>query len=150
LFVGGVFLGSVIGRLTGARHRPVLLALVTTGLLAAALCHALGAAAAAVGLLALSMGAENTVLSEEDEAPVGVTYMTGALVKLGKRLALIPFGGDRRAWVPMLLLWLGLLGGAVLGALAYARLGGAALWIPAAAMALLTATALGSARRDGA
>jgi uncharacterized membrane protein YoaK (UPF0700 family) len=42
----------------------------------------------------------------------------------------------------MLLLWMGLLTGAILGALAFARLGGVALWIAAAAMALLTATAL--------
>ena len=149
LFVGGVFLGTVVGRLTGARHRPVLLALVTTGLAAAALCHALGATAVAVGLLALSMGAENTVLTDEGEAPVGVTYMTGALVKLGKRLALIPFGGDRWAWVPMLLLWLGLLTGALLGALAFAHLGGAALWIASAAMALLTVTSLLRGGRRG-
>jgi uncharacterized membrane protein YoaK (UPF0700 family) len=119
-----------------------VLAAVTLLLATAALCHALGASALTVALLALAMGAENTVLTEEGEAPVGVTYMTGALVKLGKRLALIPFGGDRWAWVPMLLLWMGLLTGAILGALAFARLGGVALWIAAAAMALLTATAL--------
>lgn len=149
LFVGGVFLGTIVGRLAGARQRPVLLSLVTAGLAAAALCHALGVPAVAVGLLALSMGAENTVLTDEGEAPVGVTYMTGALVKLGQRLALIPFGGDRWAWVPMLLLWLGLLTGALLGALAFARLGGAALWIASAAMALLAATALRPKRGPG-
>ncbi|MDB5470272.1 MAG: hypothetical protein JWR84_1832 [Caulobacter sp.] len=147
LFVSGVFVGTVIGRLVGRRRRPVLLAFATAGLAAAALCHGLGATSVAVGLLALSMGAENTVLTEEGEAPVGVTYMTGALVKLGKRLALIFFGGDRWAWVPMLLLWLGLLTGAVLGALAFAHLGGAALWIASAAMGLLTLSAVVSPRR---
>ena len=137
LFVAGVFLGTVVGRLAGARQRPVLLALVAGGLASAALAHALGGTALAVGLMALAMGATNTVLIEDGEIPVGVTYMTGALVKLGKRLALIPFGGDRWAWLPMLLLWLGLLAGAALGALAFAWLGGPALWIAAAAMALL-------------
>lgn len=147
LFVGGVILGTAVGRLAGGRQRPVMLGLVTLGLTAAALAHAFGAGPLAVCLLALSMGAENTVLSEDGEVPVGVTYMTGALVKLGQRLALIPFGGDRWAWVPMLLLWLGLLAGAACGALAFARLGGGALWIAAAAMGLLTLTAAGRARR---
>ena len=147
LFVGGVILGTAAGRLAGSRQRPVMLGLVTLGLTAAALAHALGAGPLAVCLLALSMGAENTVLSEDGEVPVGVTYMTGALVKLGQRLALIPFGGDRWAWVPMLLLWLGLLAGAACGALAFARLGGGALWIAAAAMGLLTLTAAARARR---
>lgn len=141
LFVAGVFLGTVVGRLAGARQRPVLLALLSLALAAAALAHALGETAFAVGLMALTMGTANTVLIEDGELPVGVTYMTGALVKLGKRLALIPFGGDRWAWVPMLLLWLGLLAGAALGALAFARLGGPALWIAAAAMALLALAA---------
>lgn len=149
LFVTGVFAGTVLGRLSGAVRRPAVLAAVTLLLAAAALCHALGATALAVALLALAMGAENTVLTEEGEAPVGVTYMTGALVKLGKRLALIPFGGDRWAWVPMLLLWMGLLTGALLGALAFARLGGAALWIASAAMALLTMTTLLRRRGPG-
>jgi uncharacterized membrane protein YoaK (UPF0700 family) len=142
LFVIGVFLGTVVGRLAGARQRPVLLALVALGLATAALADALGGTALAVGLMALAMGGTNTVLIEDGEVPVGVTYMTGALVKLGKRLALIPFGGDRWAWVPMLLLWLGLLAGAALGALAFAWLGGPALWIAAAAMALLALLSL--------
>jgi len=44
-----------------------------------------------------------------------VTYMTGTLVKLGQRAAGAVFGEDRLGWLPYLLLWLGLVGGAGLG-----------------------------------
>ena len=91
------------------------------------------------------MGAENTVFAQDGEVRLGLTYMTGALVKLGKAITATLMGGDRFGWAPHLLLWLGLVAGAALGALAFHRLGPAALWIAAAAMALL---ALAAARLD--
>ena len=67
--------------------------------------------------------------------------MTGALVKLGKAITAALMGEDRFGWAPHLMLWLGLVAGAALGALAFNFLGSAALWIAAAAMAGLAALA---------
>ena len=92
-------------------------------------------------LLAFAMGAENTVFAEDGEVRIGLTYMTGALVKLGKRLTAALFGEDRGGWAPYLLLWLALAAGAALGALSYRWFGVAALWAGALAMALLSGLA---------
>jgi uncharacterized membrane protein YoaK (UPF0700 family) len=57
--------------------------------------------------------------------------MTGNLVKLGQTIVAAVQGGPRWAWLPYLLLWLGLLVGALCGALAYGEIGLVALWLPA-------------------
>ena len=68
---------------------------------------------------------------------IGVTYMTGTLVKLGQRIADALRGGDPTAWIPYLLLWLGLVSGAVAGSIGYMHAGLASLWIAAAGAAML-------------
>ena len=88
--------------------------------------------------MAVAMGAENAVFERDGEVSIGLTYMTGALVKLGQKITAALLGGDPFAWVPYLLLWLGLVGGAVAGAIAYPAVGLDALWIPAAAAAVLS------------
>ena len=88
--------------------------------------------------MAFAMGMENTVLEENGETRVGLTYMTGALVKFGQRLAAAWTGGPRFGWTPHLFLWLGLASGAALGAALHPHLGLAALW-PPAGMALVMA-----------
>ena len=55
-----------------------------------------------------------------------------------RSLAAAFMGGDRWGFGPYLVLWAGLTGGAVVGALTFGRLGLAALW-PAAAFAFLLA-----------
>ena len=101
----------------------------------------LGLGRAAVVCMGLAMGAENAVFEEEGEVRIGLTYMTGTLVKVGQRVAGAMTGGPPFAWAPFLILWIGLVGGALAGASAYARLGLTALWIAAAAAAALTLAA---------
>lgn len=144
-FVAGVSTGAFLGRKAGARRGPAVLAFVSLALALAATLAALAPLPAAILVLAFAMGAENTVFAQDGEVRFGLTYMTGALVKLGKAITAALMGGDRFGWAPHLLLWLGLVAGAALGALAFQRLGPAALWIAAAAMALL---ALAAARLD--
>lgn len=92
-FVAGVVLGASVGRLAKAYKEPAILSLVT-GLLALALVmHGLGLGVWAVLPLALAMGAQNTVFAENGEVRVGLTYMTGTLVKFGKRLTASLWGG---------------------------------------------------------
>lgn len=92
----------------------------------------------AIASLALAMGAENAVFQRDGEVSIGVTYMTGTLVKLAQGIADAMQGRGRWSWVPYLWLWLGLATGAVAGAGLYRALAMNALWIAAGAAALLS------------
>ena len=140
-FVIGVMAGSLTGHWARGLRRPMVLALVCALLTLAAVAGGLGAVRPAVVMMAAAMGAENAVFTENGEVRIGLTYMTGALVKFGQQLIEAVLGGDRLGWTPYLLLWLGLLCGAVLGAIAYRHLGLGALWGAAVATALLAVTA---------
>lgn len=143
-FVAGVVAGSVVGSAAGRHRRSAVLVLVAVILGAATLLgngngngNDLGAAVA----MALAMGAENAVFERDGEIHIGLTYMTGTLVKLGHRLATAMLGGPRFAWLPYLLLWAGLVTGAVIGAFAYSTLGSTALLAGAATALLLAVVA---------
>lgn len=137
-FVSGVIIGSLAGRAAGTRQRSTVMWLVTGVMAAAALGLELGLPIPAVLLLAAAMGAANTVFAENGEVKVGLTYMTGALVRIGKRIATAILGGDRLGWVAPATLFLGMLAGAVLGGLAHLTIGERALWLAVAVMAVLT------------
>ena len=141
LFVVGVVAGATVGRLAGRHRAPVVLVLVAVWLAAAAVLGRLTGPGAAAAAMALAMGAENAVFEKDGEAPFGLTYMTGTLVKLGQRLAAALAGGPRWAWAPYLLLWAGLVCGAVLGALAHAAVGLQGLWLAATVAAVAAAVA---------
>lgn len=127
-FVLGVIGGSLLGRAAGPRRRTAVLAAMAAMLGVAALLGTSGQIAVALGLTAFVMGAENTIFEADGEVRIGLTYMTGTLVKLGQRLAAALTGGARWGWFPYLALWAGLVGGAVAGAAAYQAVGLAALW----------------------
>lgn len=143
-FVAGVIAGSLTGHVAKAHRRTAVLVVVAVLLALAAGMGSLDHTAGAVALMVLAMGAENAVFERDGEVHIGLTYMTGTLVKLGQRLATALVGGDRFAWVPYLLLWLGLVAGAFAGAIVYPSLGLAGLW-PAAVAAALLATVTASA-----
>ena len=140
-FVTGAVVGMATGRRAGARRRPAVIALVAALLMVAAGLAAWGARAGAVVAMALAMGAENAVFEHDGEVRIGLTYMTGTLVKLAQRIEQALRGGDPLGWAPYLLLWVGLVAGAVAGAIAYGALGLGALWIAAAAAAGLALVA---------
>jgi uncharacterized membrane protein YoaK (UPF0700 family) len=135
-FVVGVIAGSLTGRFAGPHRRPVVLMLVAALLAVGATCSAIGVTPIAVAAMALAMGAENSVFEQGDDVHIGLTYMTGALVRFGQRAASALLGGDRFAWAPYILLWTGLVAGAVAGAATYARVGLAGLWFAAAFAAI--------------
>lgn len=138
LFVLGATAGALAAQLSGARRKAAVLALATLLLLVAALAGDAGLARLCIGAMTLAMGAVNSVFLRDGEVSIGLTYMTGTLVRLGQRLATTLTGGERWSWLPYLLLWLGLLCGAILGAFAFARVGLDALWIAAASAGLMT------------
>lgn len=146
-FVLGVVAGSLVGRLAEARRRPAVLLLVTALLTLAASSGIVSATTVAIVAMVLAMGAENAVFERDDEVHIGLTYMTGTLVKLGQRLTAAILGGDRLGWLPYFLLWLGLVAGACAGALVHARIGLGGLWFAAGAAGLCTFVAARLDRR---
>ena len=115
-----------------------VLSLVASIITVAATLNAFGHEIAAVILTVVAMGAENAAFESDGEVHIGLTYMTGTLVKFGQRIAEAVNGGRRFAWAPYLFLWIGLVLGAVAGAATYLRLGLGGLWIAAGFAFLLT------------
>jgi uncharacterized membrane protein YoaK (UPF0700 family) len=141
IFVAGVMLGTLAGYFIRVHRAAGVLGLVTILLVLAAMLGGLGETYAAVTAMTLAMGAENAVFEREGEVHIGLTYMTGTLVKLGQHLTRALLGGPRWRWTPYLMLWLGLASGAVAGALAYPHLGLNNLWLAAAAASVFTVIA---------
>ncbi|NIJ19937.1 uncharacterized membrane protein YoaK (UPF0700 family) [Sphingomonas naasensis] len=138
-FVAGVIVSSVLVRAAGHRHKPAVMAVVSAMLLLAAIVATVAPGPWVLVLLAMAMGAENGVFNRDGEVTIGLTYMTGSLVKIGQKLAGALMGDrDRWVWVPYLALWLGFLAGAVSGAASQLRWGWDALWLAALIAALLT------------
>lgn len=137
-FVLGVMAGSSAAMRAGELRKPIVLALVLLLLTAAAIADGYHRERLVGVLLASSMGAENAVFQRDGEVSIGVTYMTGTLVKFGQRATSALTGGPPFGWLPYLLLWCGLVGGAVIGADLYTRIGHPSLWgAPAAALLLV-------------
>nr|WP_221773796.1 YoaK family protein [Novosphingobium piscinae] len=128
-FVGGVTAGAVIASRAGPRRQRAVLGLVALLLLAAAALRGQAPAALSLALLVSAMGALNNTFLRDGTVSVGLTYMTGALVKLGQALAAGLLGQPRPdGWIQAAL-WVGLASGAVLGGLAFVHLAGTALWL---------------------
>jgi uncharacterized membrane protein YoaK (UPF0700 family) len=139
LFVLGVIVGAFANRKGDRAGGVRAMMLVSTLLVSAAAFASTGMAALAIAALALAMGAMNTVFQRNGEVSIGLTYMTGTLVRLGQRLAAALSGAERFGWVPYLLLWLGLALGAAIGAFAYVWLNLSSIWLAAGATLSLTA-----------
>src|ERR1700704_6040046 len=139
LFVIGAAAGSLLVLGRGANRQPWVLLAEALLLAAAALGYAIGLPNAAVAAMVLAMGLENAVFQIEGGAGLGLTYVTGALVKVGQLLATALTGGARWAWGPNLLLWAALVAGAACGAFAYHWINLAAIWFAAGAALALSA-----------
>jgi len=139
-FLCGVTLGALVALRAGGRRKPAILGLVALLLLISATARALGHETAMLATAVLAMGAINNTFQRGGEVTVGLTDMTGALVRLGQGLALWLVGKAEPGWIQWGLLWTGLLSGAVLGGLLQSRLPFGCLWIAsawAATMALV-------------
>ena len=149
LFVIGAALGSLIMLTRSAFCQCWVLLAEAALLAAAALCYERGMSSVAIAAIVLAMGLENSVFQAEGGVGLGLTYMTGALVKVGQLAAAALTGGRRWGWLPNLLLWAALVLGAICGALAYHRINLAAIWFAAGwALALSGIVFTTSARRD--
>jgi len=141
LFVIGVMIGTAVSRLAGEKRKPRVLVAVGLLLFVAALGHSFGLTYLSTGFMVLAMGAENAVFQRDGEVTIGLTYMTGTLVRLGQQLTAMLYGGARDSWWPYALHWLGLVSGAVMGAYCHAVLRAWTLWPAALAAFILSACA---------
>ncbi|MGE5157449.1 MAG: DUF1275 family protein, partial [Gemmatimonas sp.] len=148
LFVIGAACGSLIVLGRGRHRQPWLLFALAMLLAIAGLCHAFGLSVCAIAAIVLAMGLENAAFQIEGGGGLGVTYVTGALVKVGQLIATALMGGARFAWIPNLLLWAALVLGAVGGALAYHRINLTAIWFGAVFAAALCVLATLTLRRS--
>lgn len=136
-FVLGVTAGNVVAHCAGAWRKPAVLSLVT-GLLAAGSAFALtDRLEAMMAAMVLAMGALNNTM-QRDEAPVALTYLTGALVRMGQGLGALLTGRKTDGARAYLTLWLALASGAAMGATMFIDLGTASLPIAVAFATLLT------------
>ncbi len=152
LFVVGVVAGALVARRVGEERRSLVLAVEAAVLLLAAGLCTVGWTAAGMAAVVLAMGVENAVFQRQGDVGVGLTYMTGTLVRMGQRIATALCGGPRWDWVPFLLLWSGLAAGGALGAVSFLRWGVLALWFAAGvvvALALAVRAAEARAERGG-
>lgn len=130
-FVAGVFGGALLAARAGSRRKVAVLTLVALLLTGAALAGALTHHSVMLALLVLAMGALNNTFQRDGEVSVGLTYMTGALVRFAQGLAARLTGNGGEGWHNWLLLWIGLATGAVLGAYVLIGWPQLALWLAA-------------------
>lgn len=130
LFVGGVAAGTLAGGRAGRFRVPVLLTLAAV-LLAASAWVGRSASLPGIPTLVMAMGVLNVVFVG-GAGPLGVTYITGALVRIGQA-----FGGGEDGTVGFdVALVVALTAGVLVGAHAFGRYGPALLWVPAVAVAV--------------
>ena len=150
-FVIGVVGGALVARRfrndrarddgSAGRHKQILLALVTALLALAAWAQAGGHDLPFLAAAATAMGIANNVFSRDGEVTVGVTYMTGALVRFGQGLAARIMGHPVDAMRGYGLLWAALACGAASGAWLYGIESAVAVWAAVIVAAILTAFA---------
>lgn len=140
-FVAGVTGGALAAYRAGAHRKAAVLAIVTLLVLGAAAARDAGRPLVMLVALVTAMGAVNNTFQRDGEVAIGITYMTGALVRVGQGIAAALAGRAGGRWGSWAALWAGLLAGAVLGALAQDRWPTGCLWIAAGWSAAMTAAA---------
>ena len=147
LFVIGAAGGSLLVLGRGLHRQPWLLFTEALLLAIAALAYAFRQPTVAIGAIVLAMGLENAVFQIHGGAGLGLTYVTGALVKVGQLLADALMGGPRLGFLLNLLLWAALVFGSLCGALAYHWMNLGAIWFAAAFALALGAIVAASVHR---
>jgi uncharacterized membrane protein YoaK (UPF0700 family) len=153
LFVAGVVVGETLEHFVERRGRPLVLALEAFFLASGAALHAyMQGTVGQLGLfpLVFAMGLQNATMHRAGGVSIGLTYVTGTLVQIGRTLAAMFCGesGGRRL-LEYFALWSTLAIGAGCGAMAMSVSPASALAFAAAVAAALAVVTVfsGSARR---
>jgi uncharacterized membrane protein YoaK (UPF0700 family) len=121
LFVIGVAAGETLERAASRHGRSLVLALEALFLASGAALHdGLSTISSHLTLypLVCAMGLQNATMHRAGGISIGLTYVTGTLVQIGRTLASFPDPDARRRFRQYLALWLSLAAGAAAGALA--------------------------------
>lgn len=127
-FVAGVIFATVMSRMVLKARAYRLLYGIALMIAGAAVAAGQGQASLALALLAMAMGAENLLYEKDGEVRFGLTYMTGALVRVGIGIGGALSGGNRWDWLPYARLWIALVTGCALGAAMFNQVGAHGLW----------------------
>ena len=132
-FVFGAFAGALVTFAAGRWRLPALLVCEASLLLIALFWPVSpGIFSVAAIPIAVAMGLQNAALHRVGQRTVGLTYITGMLVRCGQELAEAIAGrGERWAWLGDLGMWLAMICGAVIGGVSFIWLGLQAVVIPA-------------------
>jgi uncharacterized membrane protein YoaK (UPF0700 family) len=140
-FVTGVMAGETLEQRAGRRGPPLVLGLEALFLAAGATFHAglLGITGrVTICPLVFAMGLQNATMHRAGGINIGLTYVTGTLVQIGRTLASMLRGeGGARRLSQYLALWSSLVTGAGLGAIVQSVSPAAALSSAAAAAGVL-------------
>lgn len=137
IFVCGNALGVVLAH---AASRPafVVLGWVSVLLSIASTFTAPSAVVVQFYLVVLAMGMVNATVEHVEGLPIGLTYVTGALSRFGRGIGRLMVGDRDFAWTMQIVPWVGMLSGAVAGALLVHQFAAKALLF-VAMMALIAA-----------
>ncbi|OJT97425.1 MAG: hypothetical protein BGN83_20520 [Rhizobium sp. 63-7] len=129
-FVAGNALGVVVAY---SAPRPIfaVLAGVSMVLAVASTVRAPDLALLQFLLIVLGMGMVNATVEQVGGLPIGLTYVTGALSRFGRGIGRFLMGDRRLDWTIQIIPWLGMIAGAIAGALLGGWLQSDALWIVA-------------------
>jgi len=119
-FVGGVAISRALVAKAGRLRKPSVLAMVTALVAAGYFARQAESPTMALGAMVLAMGALNNTF-HRGEVPIGLTYMTGALVRIGQGIGERIIGRTSTGLFLFLGLWLSLASGAIAGAFVFAR-----------------------------
>lgn len=148
-FFGGVVLGAILIRF-GDGRTTVLTATTLLVAVTATVSMCVDSQVPVMLGLPLAMGTMNATFLSAGEASIGLTYMTGALVKSGQRLVDSFNGGPPMLWLRHLSLWASLLVGGTIGAVTHRWLGATvALWTATGLLAGITLLVVVIRRRRG-
>ncbi|MGP6169925.1 YoaK family protein [Microbacterium sp. A196] len=136
LFFIGCVAGASIVRWGGSRgHRGAMILLAALTIVAAIVANT-ASAHFGVMLIAVVGGLTSSVLAADTDVKVGLTYVTGTLVKAAHQLVAGIGTPHPWSWLSTAGFWFVLAVGAALGGIAFHGLGTTSLWI-AAAMAVV-------------
>ena len=85
-------------------------------------------------LVVFAMGMVNAAVEHIEGLPIGLTYVTGALSRFGRGIGRFLLGDRSFDWGIQIVPWLGMLSGAMCGAVLGAKMQSDALWVVAVAV----------------
>jgi uncharacterized membrane protein YoaK (UPF0700 family) len=128
VFVAGNAGGVIVAHRFEQRIFAVLCA-VGTMLAAAALLQSQSMPLVQFYFVVFAMGMVNAAVEHIEGLPIGLTYVTGALSRFGRGIGRFMLGERKMSWGIQIVPWLGMIAGALCGAVFAVTLPSIALWI---------------------